>query len=408
VTHPPPLQPLPPPDRIALMDIVRGVALLGILLMNIEAFTGPLDLSFTGIDPHWQGLDYAADALVYVLVQGKFFLLFSLMFGAGFAVMEQRARQAGRRFVPMYLRRSAVLLLIGAGHALLLWSGDILMVYALLSFPLLLCRRLPLPLLPVAGVLCYLLAVGLTVLFSAAVLLAASSGTVLDNGPSMAMAEQIIQAQRQAYGSGSWLQATAQRADDVRRMIGGLLITGPEVFGMFLLGMWFTRSGALAQPERFAGLYRRLRCWAGPLGLVLVLLGAVWHPYMAPGEFTAVTGVAYAVGAVGSLLMCLGYLAWIVRWRHRLGAFAAPGRMALSNYLLQSLLCTGLFYGYGLGAFEVLPRSAQLPVALGLFALQLLASHGWLARFRFGPVEWLWRCATYLRVAPLRSATPRR
>lgn len=399
---PPALQPLNTADRITVMDILRGAALFGILLMNIEAFTGPLDLSFTGVDPHWHGIDYLADALVYVLVQGKFFLLFSLLFGAGFAVMAQRAQGAGRDFTPIYLRRSVALLLIGACHALLVWSGDILLVYALLSFLLLGTRRWPVSMLPAMGALVYAFAVGLSLLFALLVWAAARGGSPLDSAGSMRAAQEVIEAQRLAYGEGSWAQANVQRLADLRHMVGGILITGPEIFGMFLIGAWFARSGALADPARFASLYARLRWIAMPVGVVLMLASAAWHPYLAPGEFTVRTGLSYAMAAVASLLMALGYLGWIVQARHALGWLAAPGRMALTHYLLQSLLCTWLFFGYGLGFFEQLPRAWQLVFAVALFALQVGISHLWLARFRYGPMEWLWRAMTYLRWPPLR------
>lgn len=399
---PPALQPLNTADRITVMDILRGAALFGILLMNIEAFTGPLDLSFTGVDPHWHGIDYLADALVYVLVQGKFFLLFSLLFGAGFAVMAQRAQGAGRDFTPIYLRRSVALLLIGACHALLVWSGDILLVYALLSFLLLGTRRWPVSMLPAMGALVYAFAVGLSLLFALLVWAAARGGSPLDSAGSMRAAQEVIEAQRLAYGQGSWAQANVQRLADLRHMVGGILITGPEIFGMFLIGAWFARSGALADPARFASLYARLRWIAMPVGVVLMLASAAWHPYLAPGEFTVRTGLSYAMAAVASLLMALGYLGWIVQARHALGWLAAPGRMALTHYLLQSLLCTWLFFGYGVGFFEQLPRAWQLVFAVALFALQVGISHLWLARFRYGPMEWLWRAMTYLRWPPLR------
>lgn len=399
---PPALQPLNTADRITVMDILRGAALFGILLMNIEAFTGPLDLSFTGVDPHWHGIDYLADALVYVLVQGKFFLLFSLLFGAGFAVMAQRAQGAGRDFTPIYLRRSVALLLIGACHALLVWSGDILLVYALLSFLLLGTRRWPVSMLPAMGALVYAFAVGLSLLFALLVWAAARGGSPLDSAGSMQAAQEVIEAQRLAYGQGSWSQANVQRLADLRHMVGGILITGPEIFGMFLIGAWFARSGALADPARFASLYARLRWIAMPVGVVLMLASAAWHPYLAPGEFTVRTGLSYAMAAVASLLMALGYLGWIVQARHALAWLAAPGRMALTHYLLQSLLCTWLFFGYGLGFFEQLPRAWQLVFAVALFALQVGISHLWLARFRYGPMEWLWRAMTYLRWPPLR------
>lgn len=405
----PSLQPVAAGDRIAVLDILRGCALLGILLMNMEAFSGPLDLAFTGVDPHWQGLDYWADAAIYVLVQGKFFTLFSLLFGAGFAIMAQRAEAARRAFTPFYLRRSAALLLIGLCHALLVWSGDILVIYALVSLPLLACREAPTRWLPAMGVLTYLCAAVLMVLLGALMGLAAHG----DAGgaqarDAVAQAAQTIEMQRQAYGHGSYLQAVAQRLRDSFTQLSALIVVGPEVLGMFLIGSWFARSGALATPGNFARLYRRLRWGALPLGLLLMLASAIWQPYLAPGTFTPASGAAFALNSVASLLMCLGYLAWIVRVRAGLAWLAPMGRMALTQYIAQSLVCTWVFYGYGLGAFEQLPRAGQVPFALALFALQVVLSHLWLRHFRFGPLEWGWRAMTYLHWPPLRRATPLR
>ncbi len=394
----PSLQPLAGGDRIEVIDILRGVALLGILLMNMEALSGPLDLAFTGIDPHWTGLDYGVDAAVYVLVQGKFFTLFSLLFGAGFAIMAQRAEAARRDFTPFYLRRSAGLLLIGLCHALLVWSGDILVIYALVSLPLLATREAPQRWLPAMGVLTYLCAAAMMLLLGAVVGLAAQAqGEGGSMASAIAQGQHTVELQRQAYGHGTFVQAVAQRASDLGTALSGALIIGPEVLGMFLLGSWFARSGALAEPKRFERLYRRLRLGALPVGLGLMLLSALWVPYLAPGTFTPTTGAAYALSSLASLLMCLGYLAWIVHWHRHLRVLAPMGRMALTQYILQSLVCTWLFYGYGLGAFETLPRAWQVPFALALFALQVLLSHLWLKHFRFGPLEWVWRAMTYGR-----------
>lgn len=399
------MQPVGAHERIAVIDILRGFALLGILLMNMEAFSSPLDLSFTGIDPHWQGADYWADAAIYVLVQGKFFTLFSLLFGAGFSVMAQRADLAGRAFAPFYLRRSAALLLIGLCHALLVWSGDILVVYALISVLLLACREAPRSWLPAMGAISYLGAAALVMVLGALMSwMASMEHTQAPLREAIAQAEQTIELQRQAYAHGSWAQAVGQRLHDLGAMLSGIFVIGPEVLGMFLIGSWFARSGALAEPERFARLYARLRWVALPSGLALMLGSAVWHPYQAPGTLDLAGGVAYAISALAGLLMCLGYLAWIVHGRTRLQVLAPMGRMALTHYIGQSLVCTWVFYGYGLGAFETMPRLWQIPFALALFAVQVAISHAWLRYFRFGPLEWIWRAMTYLQWPPLRRA----
>nr|WP_272494078.1 DUF418 domain-containing protein [Stenotrophomonas mori] len=381
---------------------MRGLALLGILLMNIEGFVGPLDLAGSGIDPQWQGLDRWADGLVYVFVQGKFFTLFSLLFGAGFAVMAQRAERSGRDFTRIYLRRSLGLLGIGLLHALLVWSGDILFAYALLSFLLLAFREAPREWLPAMGVLAYLAALGLMLLLGAMMTLlpADAAGTQADT------ALAAIEAQRQAYGHGSYGEAVRQRLHDFGNAFGALLVVGPEVLGMFLIGSWFARSGALAQPEAHQRLFAWLRWGAMPAGLALMLASACYQPWLAPGRFDLRSAAAYAATSLAALAMCLGYLALGVRWSARLQWVAPAGRMALSNYLGQSLVCTLVFYGYGLGLFEQLGRAGQLLFAGLLFAVQVVLSRAWLRHFQFGPMEWLWRGLTYWRWPPLRRGPP--
>ncbi len=399
----PRLSPVAPAERIVLLDVLRGFALLGILLMNIEGFVGPLNSALTGVDPALHGADRVADALVYFFVQGKFYTLFSLLFGMGFAVMSGRAEQARRPFVPVYLRRSAGLLLIGLAHALLLWSGDILVSYALLSLLLLAFAEAPTRWLPAMGVFVYLLASCWVLLFGAigswAQHDAAFQQQLADVG---AQWQQAVEAQRQAFGAGSYAQATVQRARDLGESLRGLLINGPTMLGMFLLGAWFLRGGVIAAPERHARLFALLRWGALPLGIALMAVSYAMSPWMDPARLDLRLSAAWAIGSLANLLMCLGYLAWVTRAARALRWLAPAGRMALSNYLLQSLVCTLLFYGYGAGLFERLPRAWQIPFALALFAVQVLLSRAWLRGFRFGPVEWLWRGFTYLQWPALR------
>ena len=408
----PALAPIASGDRIQTLDVVRGFALLGIFLMNIEAMVGPVAASGTGLDPGLAGIDRWADAAIYLLVQGKFFTLFSLLFGMGFAVMSQRVERAGRSFAGLYWRRSLALLGIGLVHALLIWSGDILVTYALLSLFLLAFREVPQRWLPWLAVICFLgplaLMLGLGLLGSlmqqlppevAAGWKEAMGGDLLGN---------IIEAQRKAYGQGSYLQATVQRVLDLGIAMMNLMVVGPLVFAMFLLGSWFVKSGAIADPAAHAKLFRNLRVWALLLGLGLVLASFALEPTLDQSDINLRFATAFCLSMAGSALMCLGYLAWIVRgmqspaFAPRLSVLAPAGRMALSNYLFQSVLGTLVFYGYGLGYFEQLPRAWQVPFVLAVFALQVAFSHLWLRSFRFGPMEWLWRSLTYAAPQPIR------
>lgn len=408
------LAPVAAGERIEAMDVLRGFALLGILLMNIEGMAGPLAASFTGVDPALAGADRTVDWLIYVLVQGKFYTLFSLLFGMGFATMALRAERTGRPFGVLYLRRSLALLGFGLVHGLLIWSGDILLVYALLSFLLLAFRPVATAWLPWLGMGAYLLPAGFMLLVGAVGSLVARMPAEAAAGFNEAMAQAgsqfqaLLEGERAAYGSGSYADAVAQRARDVGFMLGNLPVMAGSIFGMLLIGAWFARSGALAQPARFPRLFAALRWGALPAGLALALGSAALEPTMRMDHFDLRSGVAMAVGMLGSLGLCLGYAAWLVRglqstfWQRPLRWLAPAGRMALSNYLLQSLACTWIFYGYGLGYFEQLPRVWQPLFVLALFVVQVVLSRWWLMRFRFGPAEWLWRSLTYLRLQPMR------
>ena len=407
------LAPITSNDRIQTLDVVRGFALFGILLMNIEMMVGPTMAPTTGVDPALTGVDRWADAAIYLLVQGKFFTLFSLLFGMGFAVMSQRATEAGRPFAGVYWRRGLALFVIGLLHALLIWSGDILVTYAVLSMFLLVFRDVPLRLLPWLAAGSFLAPLGL--MMGLGLL-----GSLMQMTPELAagwndaMGEQgkmvaaLVEGQRQAYGSGTYLEAVVQRSRDFGFALMNLMIVGPLVFGMFLLGSWFVRSGAIAQPEKHARLFKRLRWGILPLGLALVLVSFALQPTLDQATIDLRFSTAFSLSMLGSALMCLGYMAWIVRgmqspaWAPRLAWVAPAGRMALTNYLMQSIVCTLVFYGYGLGYFQQLPRAWQVPFVFALFGMQVVLSRWWLQRFRFGPMEWVWRSLTYFTPQPMR------
>jgi uncharacterized protein len=414
-TMPPSLvmNPVPVVERIQTLDVVRGFALLGILLMNIEAMVGPVIIATTGLDPALTGVDRWADALIYIFVQGKFFTLFSLLFGMGFAVMSQRAQAVHRPFAGLYWRRSLTLLGIGLVHALLIWSGDILVIYALLSMLLLAFRDVSGRWLPWLAIASFLAPLGLMLFLGLMASLMQSTPELATAwkqtmGDQEKMIATMLEGQRQAFGTGSYLQATLQRAKDLGFSLMNLMMIGPLIFGMFLLGSWLVKTGAIAHPENHPRLFRRMRWLALPVGLAMVLASFVSHPTQDPAEVSLTASTAFCLSMMGSALMCLGYAGWVVRgmqspaWATKLVWLAPAGRMALTNYLMQSLVCTLVFYGYGLGYFERLPRAWQVLFVLALFCMQVLLSRWWLQRFRFGPMEWLWRSLTYLKPQPMR------
>jgi len=409
------LTPVAPGDRIDSLDILRGIALFGILLMNIESFAGPMLIGVTGVDPALQGVDRAVDTAIYLLVQGKFYVIFSLLFGMGFALMHQRAQAAGRMaeaaFLPLYLRRLATLLAIGLAHALLVWSGDILVTYALVALPMaLLLRDLPTRLLPWLAVA--LLAVAPAILFGLGLLgwlslqmPEAAEPMRAELAKQAAEVQALIASERAAYGpGGGWPQAVAHRARELAFLSYNLIVVFWQVLGLFLLGAWCLRSGAIRDPQAWPRFHAAMRWGALPLGAAAMWVSYGILPTMPFDRMDLQTGTASALQIVAGPLMGLGYVSWMLRMLPALRWAAPAGRMALTNYLMQSVVCTLIFYGYGLGYFERLPRAWQPAFVLALFLAQVLVSHAWLARFRFGPMEWLWRGVTYGRLPALRRS----
>jgi len=402
-------------ERIVVMDVLRGFALLGILLMNIEAFVGPVFEALGGVNPRFKGADRWVDAAIFVLVQGKFVTLFSLLFGMGFAVMLERAGSIGARGSALYARRLLALLAFGLLHALLIWSGDILVSYALFGFALLLLfRRTPVSRLPKWGIALYMLPIVLIWVWAAFASLAQldpQAAAEMQKG----MAEQgrhmaaMGQSEREAFGTGSYAQAVAQRLAGTTAQLGFMAFGGWMLLAMFLFGSWFVRSGVIRDPGAHLPLFRRLRNLGLLVGLPLMAWSAWSHPTMDMGRMDFGIAAAQSATLLANLLMCLAYMSLIVigmqrpAWERRLRWLAPAGRMALTNYLLQSVVCTGIFYGYGMGYFEQLPRAWQPLFVIALFALQVMLSHWWLARFLYGPMEWLWRWATYGRRPPMRK-----
>lgn len=557
---PAPFTPVAESQRIEALDVVRGFALLGIFLMNIEWFNRPLATFNEGMPRGLTGPDWWASWFIAYFVQGKFWTIFSLLFGMGFAVMLVRAERAGREFTKVYLRRILALAVFGAVHFIYLWDGDILFSYAIGALALLIVlygRAWPIviacavlvglgfipdadPFFRVAGGLAVigLLALylrgekrltlrGISMPVASFILLLGGAGVsiaavvlwLLPDGPieprwpmsvfgplllvvgwlswkyhepaekrSLRMAVSIYvfvsvvmttvglvrhfapdpaampvpaaeanahtparaatsaratvekpekakkskaervadmkaerekqlkeQAARKAeeiktFTTGTYLDTVAFRARQFLEKAANDAGFAVALVGMFLLGSWFVRPGVMEDTAKHLAFFRKLALYGLPVGIGLGLLTCFIAISHTPGERHDGWGIARGLLMLGSLPACLGYVGLVVTMLHsrtalfqRIRVLAPAGRMALTNYLMQSVICMVVFYGYGLGRWGM-PRAEQVLFVVLVYAAQIAFSHWWLARFRYGPMEWLWRGFTYRQVPPLRIA----
>lgn len=402
-------QPTQEQNRLIHLDVLRGFALLGILLVNFTYFTAPIQTIMLGPDPALQGMDAIANWLVRWLAEGKFYALFSILFGCGFALVFMKAEQTGISYRGVYFRRLLAMLLIGTVHMLLIWSGDILMIYATLAFLMwILFSRTPPKRLWKWAIFFFLIPIVLIWLGALSIAAVQSLGgeaaaeitaqLEADN----AAAEASVAAAAIIHAEGSWVENVHQRFEDMVFIAGTAIFWVPAILGYFLIGRWLLVTRRLIEPQTHQAFFRKWRLWGLLLGLSLSALGM----YMMGNDNFAIPtpnmAMGFTLAILSAILLALGYLSTVVLSVDKLRFLAPAGRMALTNYLTQSLFWTWMFYGHGVGLWGEVPRSAQVILALVFFAIQIVLSQWWLKRFRFGPAEWVWRSLTYLKLQPMR------
>ena len=418
-------------ERISAVDTLRGVAVLGILVMNIYAFAMPFmaynnPLMLGGTE--WYNL--GTWFFTHVFFDQKFMTIFSLLFGGGIVIMWERARARGASLGKIFYRRQLWLLVIGAAHAYLLWMGDILFHYALVGMLVFLFRRasprrlivLACVMLPVAP----LLAVGSSVYMEqlqvavAEIAEQTSDGATLTDeqtamvsewesmAPFIAPGPEELDADLAAY-RGDYAGIVSFRVPTAIMMQtqAVLFFFLWRVGGLMLLGMALMKMDILSG-KRSATFYRRLMLVGYGAGLPLMAMSAyLLHANRWDGIF--MFGVGGLPNYVGSILVASGHIAAVMlivksgALASLMTRFTAVGRMALSNYLMHTLVMTSLFYGYGLGLYGSVPRAAQMLLVIAMIGVQLWLSPLWLERYRFGPAEWLWRSLTYWKRQPMRQ-----
>jgi uncharacterized protein len=388
--------PVPGGERITVIDCLRGAALLGIIIANMRGFNSPLQAYF---QPHlmWTSMpDRLAQALVDWLVQGKFITIFATLFGVGFAIQMDRAmaRGSGAKF---YLRRMLVLLAFGLVHGLAVWWGDILAAYAICGMFLLLFRKRTQKTILIWGHIMY----WFLLLLFAGFTIATMFGLEIPEQPKTDLAKVV-----QVYANGSVQEIFAMRAREWAQANSFILIL-TNVLGLHLFGLYLWRQGYLQRPAEFLEWWRkaqRIGLTVGIIGnLAMVVLNWIFRPD--PAHPSLPMMIQFCLHWVCVPALSLGYSATVVLlwqssiWQQRLMPFSYVGRMALTNYLMQSIICTTIFYSYGLGLYGRVGPLIDLFLAIAIYSLQVPFSKWWLSRHRFGPMEWVWRRLTYGRLA---------
>jgi len=437
-----PAAPVAPAQRIRAIDVCRGFALLGILTVNMQFFAEPFGSWMMFGREGEPAIDQWAHRFVSVFAEGKFYPLFSMLFGMGLALQFMRASQEGSRFTRRYLRRIAFLFFLGLAHALLLWYGDILFTYSFCATALLLCIRFNARTLLTIACAIVCISAPLTGGFSAmnafkppVATAPAAEVAPIESGEVVAEAEPAealtplqelfagfeehgsasspdqqwwLDAETRAYREGPWIQAFGFRAISwASILVFGLFGFAWHALAMFFLGAALLKMGLFEERRRAWAV--RFALLGFGVGLPIVVGGLLARDHMPKIAGLFLWGFT---GQIGGPLMSLGYMgAIIVIVRNARGLVAAAaglvanaGRMALTNYLMQTIVSTAIFYHWGLAKFGTTGDAQRLGLAALIWTCQLGISTVWLKMFRFGPMEWLWRSVTYLKLQPMGRA----
>jgi uncharacterized protein len=400
--------PTQPAERVEAMDVLRGFALLGVFVVNMLFFAAPYQT--TMMRPWPEAAQPGFQAFLLLFWQGKFYCLFSFLFGMGFAEQVDRLQARGEAPGRIYRRRLAWLLIIGLAHGLLIWMGDILFMYALLGFLLLLFRnRKPktqliwaLGLLLVPALLFALFF--LFMKMAQGIPQAAAQMAAAAEKQDLQMAEATARSLR-VYGGGPYGELFRLRAKELVMNYGMTLSIAPQILAMFLLGAWTSRKGVLKDPAAHRGLVSKVLGF----GLGFGLLGNAFYLWCSakgmPGPRNPHAMLGMAVYLFAAPALTLAYAAGILKLLQGPAAalvkpLAWNGRMALTNYLMHSVIFTLVFYHFGLGLFGKTSAVQGFLMALGLWLLQIPVSKWWLSGHAMGPAETVWRRLTYGRPAP--------
>lgn len=398
-------------ERLHHVDTLRGVALLGVLMMNLhEWFRAPMQM-YRG-NPHpWGGWwNVLTDTLLETLVSGKALSTFAMLFAVGLCIQSERVLARGGSFKPYAFRRLGALFVFGVLHILMVWNGDILHNYAIvgiLALPFL--HRKPKTIYIWLG--CILGGAAIALLVVSIIMALKPTSPFGGRTPAgITRTQALIQEMLQIRGHGTWKQEFFFRLKEYTQLFGwrGELGNTFDIFIKFLVGLAIWKSGILRDPAANLHRIRRFFFWIAPIALLGVAIshGArqiqsmpphVWHTFR---WFLPLIGFSQVFG---TLAMALAWGSGVLLLLQRptvqraLSGFTAIGRMALTNYLTQSIVMTALFFGWGLGLYGRLSPFIGVCISVGFFIAQVAFSRWWLSRHAFGPMEWLWRSLTYGR-----------
>ena len=396
------IAPVQPGERINEIDIIRGVALFGILMVNMSLFKYPVYME--RIPSNFpEGIEQMSAWFIQLFFTGKFYAIFSFLFGLGFYIFMERTIKKGLELKPLYKRRLAALMVFGLIHLLFLWSGDILFNYALVGFILLAFRNVSMEAIKKWIIGLFVLSAG----FNFLMYFLKGLGEVFAPDKYQATMDEMINTALVMYTEGSFLELTIFRLiNEVPYVLTGIFLWIPQVLAFFLCGLYIGRQGIFKDIPAHIPLFKKMRTWGFLIGGVFLVIMVLFETGIIPVHPLISVSMLGGVNYIASLFLFPAYVATIILavqggfCKKLLTPVAAAGKMALTNYLSQTLVCMIIFYGFGFGLYGQVSLFEGILITIAIYLVQVAWSNAWLSKFKYGPMEWFWRVLTYKKRQP--------
>ncbi len=402
------LKPVSKKDRIKELDIIRGFALFGVLLVNIAMFNTTLFTKSASLAPLSNPLQLAtiqdrlAALFIKIFAEGKFYTIFSFLFGLGFYIFMQRAEKKSTSTTKLFIRRSLFLFIFGILHFIFVWYGDILHVYGIIGFFLLLFKNSSLKTIKIWIIILLLFS---TLFYSGFTLLNTLNSSLMDSNTlenQKVWTNNQMKESVEVYQTGTFLEVITYRiSNEGIFLFMNLFVIIPKILGMFLIGLYVGKKGILEDIDGHLDYIRKICKITGVVGLLVsVLYVCIDYEIINLGTvlnspttkfFEELATVFVSMFYVTSLILLLKKMVF----NKLLIPLRYMGQMALTNYLVQCILCSIIFYGYGFGLLNKIGVATGVILTIGIYGTQLIISKKWLQHFRYGPFEWIWRKLTY-------------
>lgn len=422
--------PTAPHERIVLLDVIRGLALFGILLVNAPLLNSPIGMSKSDFAFKTNTWDYIVTSFIYLFATDKFYPIFSLLFGlSAILFMENMAKQ-GNNPLRLFIRRMVILFFFGAVQVVFIWWGDILVVYAVLGLGLVLfykiSARLLLMIIYTSFLVLTMIHIGLAYYhwkndyYPDEVMVESTTENTMNESyeedPTTATEISNFSSEDEMdliYQKGSFMQIMEQRLRDYYLVsLAGIikpvnlenfiryLTYYLHLFAIFLFGAWLQKRKIFQNIDDNWHIITNMGIYATVVAFITHLLSA--HFDFFTEAFYPISGLSMGIVYIFIIIL----LFHKNNWKKPLAPFAAVGKMSLSNYLMSNFILSLLFYGYGFGLYGKMGPGTQLWITLAIYAGLFFWSIFWLKHYRFGPLEWLWRVSTYGQIVAMKSSIP--